>query len=143
MRAKQIFDVGVGFVGAAVVGVTIAATTPVAFGTAEFSSQGAGAAAVAGGFSGILGMLYSAFALLKQLASAVSGDASNTNDQVVKGGLSILQSLTSGSTDAIGLTKHAAIAVLFADRAYAQDPEGMNMVTDLSKRVFEPLKKAV
>lgn len=136
MNGKQIFALCVGIGGSVLLGSCIATGAPVAFGSAEFSSQAAGTGVSLGGLSGLIGMIYSVFTLLKSKIGAVKDIAGN--DQIINGGLSILQSLTSGKTDAIGLTKHAAVAVIFADRAMQKDAEGMNLVMVLSKRMFDP-----
>lgn len=137
MNGKQIFALCVGLGGACLATACISTGAPVAFGTAEFSGPAAGAGVGLGGIGGIVGVIYSVFTLIKSNLGGVVKDLGG-NDQIIQGGLSILQSLTSGKTDAIGLTKHAAVAVLFADRANERDSQGMTMVTDLSARIFAP-----
>lgn len=139
MNGKQIFALCVGLGGACLATACISTGAPVAFGSAEFSSNAAGAGVGFGGIGGIVGMIYSVFTLVKSNLGGVVKDLGG-NDQIISGGLSILQSLTTGKTDAIGLTKHAAVAVLFADRATQKDSEGMNLVMTLSQRVFDAPK---
>ena len=133
MNGKQIFQVAVG-VGSVAALASIGMTyKDVSYGVSELTPAG-GALTGIGGVGGVIGLFYSLLTVGKSLFSGLGGDKV---DPLLGGGLAILQSLMSGKQDAIGLTKHAALAILFADRLFKKDDIGVKQVQELSIRVLE------
>ena len=130
MTGKQAGQVLVGVASAGVLVACGLTAKEVSYGTSELTAAG-GALTGLGGVGGIIGLLYSLLTAGKSLLSGFLGAGA---DKTLEGGLAILQSLMTGKQDAIGVTKHAAVAVLFADRAHAHDDIGLQQVMDLAKR---------
>lgn len=133
MTGKQIFQAGIGVAGLAVLVACGLQAKDVAYGASEFTSTG-GPLTGAGIFAGASGLLYSLVALGKNALSLFQGGGGNKN--ILQGGVAILQSLMSGKTDAFGITKHAAVAILFADAVNSGDKAYLEEVMSVSRKAL-------
>lgn len=133
MNRKQVFQAGVGVAGLAVLVFTGVQVKEVAYGASEFTGAG-GPLTGAGLFAGASGLLYSLLTIGKSLLTRFMG---TSNDKAVSGGLAILQSLVSGKTDAFGVTKHGAVAILFADAIGTGDQEYLETVILVSRKALK------
>jgi len=134
MNGKQVFQAGVGVAGFAVLVACGLQAKDVAYGASEFTGAG-GPLTGAGIFAGASGLLYSLVTLGKTALSYFSG-GSGANDKIIGGGMAILQSLVSGKVDAVGLTKHAAVAILFADAVNSGDKEYLESVMAIARKAL-------
>lgn len=135
MSGKQVFQATVGVAGLAVLVACGLQAKDVAYGSSEFTGAG-GPLTGAGILAGASGLLYSLVTLGKTALSFFSGGAGG-QDKIVQGGIAILQSLVSGKVDAVGLTKHAAVAILFADAVNTpNDKEYLELVMAVSRKAL-------
>lgn len=135
MNGKQWVSVVLICVGGVCLGAAATSTQQVLFGSGRFTAAG-GTWTSLGGLAGIASLISGVITFIKGLTSK---QLSPTQQDIVNGGLGLLSTLLSGKMDAVGITKHAALAVLFADRAVAKDQRGMQMVSDLAKLCLEPV----
>lgn len=146
MNGKQVFQALAGVAGVSLMVACGLQVKDVAYGVEEFTPSG-GPLAGAGILAGATGALYSLITLGKTVLSFFLGK-NGSQDDIVKGGIAILQSLVSGKVDAVGLTKHAAVAILFADAVNSGDKDYLEMVMSVSRKALglvatpEPEKKA-
>lgn len=133
MNCKQWFAVVAMCAGGVILGVAGSSAQQVAYGSGEFTPAG-GALTGLGGLSGIGALIAGIITFIK---NAGGGLLSDQNKKILDGGTTILGNLLGGNTNAFGVTKHVALAVLFADRAYRADQSGMDMVAALSKRCLD------
>lgn len=134
MNGKQVFQAGVGVAGLVVLAACGLQAKDVAYGASEFTGAG-GPLTGAGIFAGASGFLYSLVTLGKTALSYFSGGG-GANDKIIGGGMAILQSLVSGKVDAVGLTKHAAVAILFADAVNSGDKEYLESVMAIARKAL-------
>ncbi len=138
MNSKQIMSVVLLCGGGVMLGVAGSATSQVAFGAGEFTAAG-GLWTSLGGLAGIGSLITGAITFIK----SVSGKVLDPKQQeVVNGGLGLLSTLLGGKMDAVGITVHAALAVLFANRAIAKDNVGLAKVSELATICLEQPKVA-
>lgn len=135
MNSKQVTQAVVGVAGLAVLVACGIQAKDVAYGASEFTGAG-GPLTGAGIFAGASGFLYSLVTLGKTALSYFSGGGGGTNDKIIGGGMAILQSLVSGKVDAVGLTKHAAVAILFADAVNSGDKEYLESVMAIARKAL-------
>lgn len=133
MNGKQWFAIFAMCAGGVLLGAAGTSAQQVAYGAGEFTPTG-GALTGLGGIGGIGALIAGIVAFIK---NAGGGLLSDQNKKILDGGTIILGNLLGGNTNAFGVTKHVALAVLFADRAYQKDQTGMDMVSDLSKRCLD------
>ncbi len=130
MNGKQWFAVCAMCAGGVLLGAAGTSAQQVAYGAGEFTPTG-GTLTGLGGLGGIGALITGIITFIK---SAGGNILSDQNKAVLDTGATVLGNLLGGNTNAFGVTKHVALAVLFADRAYARDQDGMNAVAELSKR---------
>ena len=139
MNGKQWFAVIAMCAGGVLLGAAGTSAQQVAYGAGEFTPTG-GALTGLGGLGGIGALIAGIITFIKGAGGSLLGDK---NRAVLDAGATVLGNLLGGNTNAFGVTKHIALAVLFSDRAYQKDAVGLDMVSALSKRCLdEPQKPA-
>ena len=135
MDGKTFLRVSVGAAGLATLAFCGMQTKEVAYGASEFTSVG-GPLNGAGTLAGLMGVIYSVLPFIKRILGSLGG---GKPDDIAAGGLAILQSLMAGKMDAVGLTKSAAVAIIFADAVHSGDHEYIEMVREVSKKALPPV----
>ena len=129
MNGKQWFAIVAMCAGGVLLGAAGTSAQQVAYGAGEFTPTG-GALTGLGGLGGVGALIAGIIAFIK---NAGGGLLSDQNKKILDGGTTILGNLLGGNTNAFGVTKHVALAVLFADRAYEKDVDGMKRVSELAQ----------
>jgi len=134
MNGKQWFAVVAMCAGGVLLGSAGTSAQQVAYGAGEFTPTG-GVLTSLGGLGGIGALITGVITFIKNAGGKL---ISEQNKKVIDSGAEVLGSLLGGNVNAFGVTKHIALAVLFADRAHAKDSTGLDMVSVLSKRCLGP-----